>query len=70
MAGRSGVARGVLLAGLVVVLAGCGSSQSTLAPHSGPAHDIDRLWWVMFAGWCTTVGAGALEQGAPALPAD
>jgi cytochrome c oxidase subunit 2 len=50
MAGRSGVARGVLLAGLVVVLAGCGSSQSTLAPHSGPAHDIDTLWWVMFAG--------------------
>jgi cytochrome c oxidase subunit 2 len=27
-----------------------GSSQSTLTPHSGPAHDIATLWWVMFAG--------------------
>ncbi len=33
-----------------MVLAGCGSSQSPLAPHSGPAHDIDTLWWVMLVG--------------------
>ena len=50
MTGRSGVTRGVLVAGPSLVLAGCGSSQSTLEPHSGPAHDIDTLWWVMFVG--------------------
>ncbi len=27
-----------------------GVSQSTLTPHSGPAHDIATLWWVMFVG--------------------
>src|SRR5919198_4712263 len=50
MTGGSGVLRGALLAGGIVILAGCGSSQSTLAPHSAPAHDIDTLWWVMFVG--------------------
>jgi cytochrome c oxidase subunit 2 len=33
-----------------LLLGGCGSSQSTLSPHSGPAHDINVLWWVMFVG--------------------
>jgi cytochrome c oxidase subunit 2 len=42
------VPAGVVAAALP--LAGCGSSQSTLSPQSGPAHDIDVLWWVMFAG--------------------
>jgi cytochrome c oxidase subunit 2 len=40
----------VLLVGAVLLLGGCGSSQSTLSPHSGPAHDINHLWWVMFIG--------------------
>jgi cytochrome c oxidase subunit II len=40
----------VLLAAGALFLGGCGSSQSTLSPHSGPAHDIDVLWWVMFVG--------------------
>jgi cytochrome c oxidase subunit II len=39
-----------MLAAFAMVMAGCGSSQSTLAPHSGPAHDIETLWWVMFVG--------------------
>ena len=42
--------RFVLVAGGALLLGGCGSSQSTLNPHSGPAHDIDVLWWVMFVG--------------------
>ena len=50
MAGRSGVTRGVLLAGSALVLGGCGGSQSTLAPHSSAAHHIATLWWVMFIG--------------------
>ena len=29
-----------------------GSGQSTLTPHSGPAHDIALLWWVMFGVAC------------------
>jgi cytochrome c oxidase subunit II len=30
-----------------LALAGCGGSQSTLAPHSSQAHDISTLWWWM-----------------------
>jgi cytochrome c oxidase subunit 2 len=29
-----------------------GSGQSTLTPHSPPAHDIALLWWVMFGVAC------------------
>ena len=29
-----------------------GSGQSTLTPHSDPAHDIALLWWVMFGVAC------------------
>src|SRR4051795_9790270 len=32
-----------------VALAGCGGSQSPLAPKSGPAKDISTLWWWMLA---------------------
>jgi cytochrome c oxidase subunit 2 len=54
---RGGVARGVVLASSVAVLAGgCGSSQSTLSPQSGAAHDIDTLWWVMFVGSAIVFG--------------
>jgi cytochrome c oxidase subunit II len=45
-----------LLAGSVLVLAGCGSSQSTLSPHSDAAHSIDTLWWVMFVGAAIVFG--------------
>jgi cytochrome c oxidase subunit II len=50
MTGRTGVVRALSLAGAALALEGCGSSQSTLAPHSGPAHEIGTLWWVMFVG--------------------
>jgi cytochrome c oxidase subunit 2 len=33
----------------LLTLAGCGSSQSTLAPHSHAAADIANLFWVMMA---------------------
>jgi cytochrome c oxidase subunit 2 len=55
---------------------GCGSSQSTLAPHSGPAHDIDTLWWVMFVGAVVVFGVvtvlllvGALRRRGERVPA-
>ncbi len=32
------------------VLAGCGSNQSALKPHSRASGQIDRLWWIMLAG--------------------
>jgi cytochrome c oxidase subunit 2 len=50
MAGRCGIARGFVLGCVLTVLAGCGSSQSTLNPESDPAHEIETLWWVMFVG--------------------
>ncbi|HET7380183.1 MAG TPA: hypothetical protein VFJ24_09105, partial [Gaiellales bacterium] len=34
---------------LVLALAGCGGSQSTLNPHSHAAADIANLFWVMMA---------------------
>jgi cytochrome c oxidase subunit II len=34
----------------VLALSGCGGGQSTLIAHSGPAGEIDTLWWVMFVG--------------------
>jgi cytochrome c oxidase subunit II len=59
-----------------VILAGCGSSQSTLAPHSGPAGDIDTLWWVMFIGSAIVFGVvtvlllvGALRRRGSRTPA-
>jgi cytochrome c oxidase subunit II len=33
-----------------------GSGQSTLTPHSGAAHDIATLWWVMFVGAVVVFG--------------
>lgn len=42
-----------------VLLAGCGDNgQSTLDPHSRPAHQITTLWWVMMvAAWLVLAGA-------------
>jgi cytochrome c oxidase subunit 2 len=34
----------------VLLLSGCGSSQSTLDPHSHAARTIVGVWWVMFVG--------------------
>jgi cytochrome c oxidase subunit II len=52
-------------AGLAVALAagaaGCSSgNQNTLAPHSGPEHQITHLWWVMFIVSCVGFGFVAL----------
>ena len=33
-----------------LVLAGCGSKQSALAPESPDAHGIATIWWIMLAG--------------------
>jgi cytochrome c oxidase subunit II len=44
--------------GLVLVLASCGSKQSTLDPVSGPAREIEHLWWIMMSGaWVVFGGA-------------
>jgi cytochrome c oxidase subunit II len=42
---RGGLAAAALL--LPTLLAGCGGSQNTLAPHSHAASDISNLFWVM-----------------------
>jgi cytochrome c oxidase subunit II len=44
------LARAAALGGCALVLAGCGSSQSTLEPESPASHKITHLWWVMFIG--------------------
>ena len=44
---RRGLAAAALL--LPTILAGCGGSQDTLAPHSHAATDIANLFWVMMA---------------------
>ena len=46
---RFGRETGCLVAA-VLVLAGCGSKQSSLAPESPSAHGIATLWWIMLAG--------------------
>jgi cytochrome c oxidase subunit II len=38
------------IATAVLALSGCGGGQSTLIAHSGPAGEIDTLWWVMLVG--------------------
>jgi cytochrome c oxidase subunit II len=64
MAGRLRAGRvACALAWLAVgafVLSGCGA-QSPLDPHSGPARDIDALWWWMLGA------AGVVFLGAVAL---
>ena len=48
----------LLALSLTVLLAGCGGEQSTLQPHSEPAHAIRTLWWWML------VAAGIVFFGA------
>jgi cytochrome c oxidase subunit 2 len=40
----------VTLLPLVLVAAGCGSTQNSLKPDSPPAHGIATLWWIMLVG--------------------
>jgi cytochrome c oxidase subunit II len=55
-------ARFLALLACALTPAGCGGSrQSTLAPKSGPAHDISTLWWWML------VVAGIVFAGAVVL---
>jgi cytochrome c oxidase subunit 2 len=49
----------ILLAVCAALVAGCGGSQSTLAPESKASRDIATLWWWMLAIACV-VFAGAL----------
>jgi cytochrome c oxidase subunit II len=43
-------ARGAVLVFAVLVLAGCGGKQNTLAPASKPEHQISTLFWIMMTG--------------------
>jgi cytochrome c oxidase subunit II len=46
------------IAGLVAVLAtGCNSNQAITNPATGPAREINTLWWAMFAGAMVVFGA-------------
>jgi hypothetical protein len=51
----------LLVLACAIALEGCGghNRQSSLAPKSGPAHDISTLWWGMLAA-ATIVFAGAV----------
>jgi cytochrome c oxidase subunit II len=52
--------RRLLLPAWAMLLAGCGSKQSTLDPVSGPAREIEHLWWVMMTGaWIVFGGTAA-----------
>src|SRR3954447_6466112 len=58
-----------------IALAGCGGSQSPLAPRSGPAHDISTLWWwmlgvsaVVFAGAVFLIVLAAISRRREGLP--
>ena len=42
--------RWVALALTTVVSAGCNSGQAVTNPATGPAREINELWWAMFAG--------------------
>jgi cytochrome c oxidase subunit 2 len=44
----------VLVLACALVLAGCGSKQDVLSPHSKQAHSIANVWWVMLGG--ATIG--------------
>lgn len=56
MKGRIGTAAGATA--LVVLLAGCGSSQNVLAPASPQEHAISRLFWLIMGG--CSVGFGVI----------
>jgi cytochrome c oxidase subunit 2 len=50
--------RRLLLPAGALLLAGCGSKQSTLDPVSGPSREIEQLWWIMMTGgWVVFGGA-------------
>src|SRR3954454_12769497 len=58
-----------------IALAGCGGSQSPLAPKSGPARDISTLWWwmlgiaaVVFAGAVFLIVLAAIRRRSEGLP--
>jgi cytochrome c oxidase subunit 2 len=49
-----------ILAGLSFAATSCGSSQSTLKPHSHAAHSVATLWWILFAGAAVVVAVVTL----------
>jgi cytochrome c oxidase subunit II len=58
-----------------IAVAGCGGSQSPLAPKSGPAHDISTLWWwmlgiasVVFGGAVLLIVIAAIRRAREGLP--
>jgi cytochrome c oxidase subunit II len=50
----------ITLAPAVLIVAGCGSKQSALAPRSGAARGIDTLWWNMLIGAALAFGLVAV----------
>jgi cytochrome c oxidase subunit II len=68
-------AAGVAALAAALALAGCGGSQSTLAPHSPQSHDIATLWWwmlgvasIFFFGAVGLLGISWLRRRTPGLP--
>jgi cytochrome c oxidase subunit 2 len=49
---------------VVLLVAGCGSQQNALAPHSKAARSIDSLWWNMLIGAALGFGVVVLILGA------
>jgi cytochrome c oxidase subunit 2 len=69
---RLGLLGGVVL---VLVLAGCGGNQNTVAPASHPERAITQLFWVMLAASCVGFGLivfllflGWVRRAQPTLP--
>jgi cytochrome c oxidase subunit 2 len=58
---RLALPAGVLVA---LVVAGCGSQQNALSPHSHAARSIDSLWWNMLIGSALGFGVVTLILGA------
>jgi cytochrome c oxidase subunit 2 len=65
----------MLLAPLLVLAAGCGGNQNTVAPASHAEHAITNLFWVMLGGSCVGFGLivfllflGWFRRSSPTLP--
>src|SRR3954447_5053110 len=65
----------LLTAAAMTAVAGCGGSQSALAPESRPARDITTLWWwmllaacIVFAGALGLIGLAWLRRRRPGMP--
>src|SRR4051812_47890170 len=65
----------LLTAAAMAAVAGCGGSQSALAPESRPAREIATLWWwmllaacIVFAGALGMLGLAWVRRRRPGMP--